>query len=50
MPANPTLSINHHLFGVQAFAVRHAFEDDLPPDADGEFDSFLLEDLSRGNT
>jgi len=42
----PTLcSIDHQLFRVQAFAVCHALEDYLSPDADGEFLCFFFQNL-----
>lgn len=40
-------SVDHHLLRVQAFAISHALEDDLPPDADDELGCFLFEDLWR---
>ena len=38
-------SVDHHLLCVQAFAVRHALEDDLAPYTDDKLDGFLLENL-----
>ena len=44
-------SVDQHLLRVQAFAICHALEDDLPPDADSELDRFLFQDLRiRGDT
>ena len=39
--------IDEQLFCEQAFAISHAFEYDLSPDADSELDSLLLQDLRR---
>lgn len=39
------LLIDHHALREQALAIRHAFEDDLSPDADSEFLSFLFQNL-----
>ena len=40
-------SINHHSFSMQAFAIRHAFKDDLPPNTDREFFRFLFQHLAK---
>jgi hypothetical protein len=39
------LLINHHAFREETLAIRHAFEDDLSPDADSTFLSFLFQNL-----
>lgn len=40
-----TLLIDHHALREEALAIRHAFENDLSPDADSEFLSFLFQNL-----
>jgi hypothetical protein len=37
--------VYEHALSVQTFAVSHAFEDDLSPNADGKLSGFLLQDL-----
>lgn len=37
--------VNHHLVGEDTVVVRHAFEDNLPPETDDEFEGFLFENL-----
>lgn len=39
--------IDHYALCEETLAIRHAFEDDLSPDVDGEFLSFFFQNLRK---